>query len=66
MKKIFFVSLSILIATFSSCQDSAAKKINSSNSDVKPIQVNQESSADGPVMTFEKTTHDFWNYKRRR
>ena len=63
MKKIFFVSLSILIATFSSCQDSAAKKINSSNSDAKSTQISQGATADGPVMTFEKTSHDFGTIK---
>lgn len=59
MKKIFFVFLSILIVSFSSCQDSAAKKINSSSAVAKTNQISQEPAADGPVMTFEKTTHDF-------
>ena len=59
MKKIFLVFLSILIVTFSSCQDSAAKKINSSNSDAKSTQISQGATAEGPVMTFEKTSHDF-------
>ena len=59
MKKIFLVFLSILIVTFSSCQDSAAKKINSSSTVAKTDQISQETAADGPVMTFEKTTHDF-------
>ena len=58
MKK-YFCILSILIVTFSSCQDSAAKKINSSSAVAKTNQISQEPAADGPVMTFEKTTHDF-------
>ena len=48
-----------MIVTFSSCQDSAAKKINSSSTVAKTNQISQETAADGPVMTFEKTTHDF-------
>ena len=59
MKKIIFVSLSFLIATFYSCQDNAAKKINSTKATAKTTQVSQEASSGGPVMTFEKTTHDF-------
>ena len=54
MKKIFYVFLSILIVSFSSCQDSAAKKINSSSAVAKTNQVSQVPAADGPVMTFEK------------
>ena len=49
----------ILFGAFISCQESAAKKINGTAT-VETSQVSSsKSTTDGPVMTFNKTTHDF-------
>ena len=61
MKKTLPYILTIFLVAFISCQESAAKKINSSTS-VETIQASSSkssSNSEGPVMTFNKTTHDF-------
>ena len=59
MKNFLSYIILILLAPFISCQESAAKKINGAT----PVETTQASSSkqitDGPVMTFNKTDHDF-------
>ena len=59
MKNFLSCIILILLGAFISCQESAAKKINGT----APVETTQVSSSksntDGPVMTFNKTTHDF-------
>ena len=59
MKNFLSCIILILFGAFISCQESAAKKINGT----APVETTQVSSSksttDGPVMTFNKTTHDF-------
>tara|TARA_B100001989_G_scaffold76844_1_gene52909 strand:- start:2869 stop:3381 length:513 start_codon:yes stop_codon:yes gene_type:complete len=61
MKKTLYYILTIFLVGFISCQESAAKKINSTASVEKTQASSSKSSSDseGPVMTFNKTTHDF-------
>ena len=61
MKKTLYYILTIFLVGFISCQESAAKKINSSASVETTQASSSKSSSDseGPVMTFNKTTHDF-------
>ena len=61
MKKTLYFILTIFLVGFISCQESAAKKINSSASVETKQALSSKSSSDseGPVMTFNKTTHDF-------
>lgn len=59
MKRFFPYIILISLLTHNSCQESAAKKINSTST-VETTQVSSSKSAtDGPVMTFNKTSHDF-------
>ena len=59
MKKLLIFNLILFLIGFTSCQDSAAKKIINTNN-TKSTEVSQATSnTDGPVMTFEKTSHDF-------
>ena len=59
MKNFLSCIILIFLGAFISCQESAAKKINGT----APVETTQVSSSkstiDGPVMTFNKTTHDF-------
>ena len=59
MKNFLSCIILTLFGAFISCQESAAKKINGT----APVETSQVSSSksttDGPVMTFNKTTHDF-------
>ena len=59
MKNFLSCIILILFGAFISCQESAAKKINAT----APAETTQVSSSkstlDGPVMTFNKTNHDF-------
>jgi len=56
MKKILIICLAFSLTTLTGCQDNAAKKINNANTATVPQGA---SSADGPVMSFDKITHDF-------
>ena len=59
MKNFLSCMILILFGAFISCQESAAKKINGTAT-VEATQVSSsKSTTDGPVMTFNKTTHDF-------
>ena len=59
MKKTVSLFLAISLTAFIACQDSAAKKITNAN----PVTTSQSAApvaqAEGPVMTFDKTNHDF-------
>ena len=59
MKNFLSCIILIFLSAFISCQESAAKKINGT----APVETTQVSSSksttEGPVMTFNKTTHDF-------
>ena len=61
MKKTLYYILTIFLVGFISCQESAAKKINSSASveTTQASSLKSSSDSEGPVMTFNKTTHDF-------
>ena len=59
MKNFLSCIILTLFGAFISCQESAAKKINGT-ARVETTQVSSpKSSVDGPVMTFNKTNHDF-------
>ena len=59
MKNFLSCIILTLFGAFISCQESAAKKINGTAA-VETSQVSSsKSTTDGPVMTFNKTTHDF-------
>jgi hypothetical protein len=57
MKKIFIICLALVATTLTSCQDSAAKKVT--NSTTAAATSSAMPSTAGPVMTFDKTVHDF-------
>ena len=57
MKKIFIICLALVATTLTSCQDSAAKKVT--NSTTAAATSSAKPSTTGPVMTFDKTVHDF-------
>ena len=59
MKKILTFCIALNFIVFAACNDNNAKKINSSSTDISPeVSANSNSNA-SPVMTFEKTSHDF-------
>lgn len=57
MKKIFIICLALVATTLTSCQDSAAKKVT--NKTTTAASSSAKPSTAGPVMTFDKTVHDF-------
>ena len=58
MKKILIICLAIIATTFTACQDNAAKKVT--NATITPTPgSNASSDASGPIITFDKTEHDF-------
>ena len=63
MKKLNRIFLVSSLALLVSCQDGAAKKITNAN----PVNTTQASQpavkTDSPVMSFDKTTHDFGTIK---
>ena len=58
MKKILIICLAIIATTFSACQDGAAKKVTNATTTPSPGS-NASSDASGPIITFDKTEHDF-------
>jgi hypothetical protein len=56
MKKLLIVCIAFSIGTFNGCQDNGAKKINNSNSNTSSTPADVSS---GPVMSFDKSSHDF-------
>ena len=58
MKKILIICLAIIVTTFIACQDSAAKKVTNATTTPAPSS-NASSNTSGPIITFEKTEHDF-------
>ena len=57
MKKILIICLVLVATTLTSCQDSAAKKVTNSTTAAATSSANPSTA--GPVMTFDKTVHDF-------
>jgi len=58
MKNLIILCLATSLTFFTACQDSAAKKINNSSNAATPQSAPSPAAA-GPVMTFDKVTHDF-------
>ena len=58
MKKILIICLTIIATTFTACQESAAKKVTNATTTPSPGS-NASSDASGPIITFDKTEHDF-------
>ena len=58
MKKILIICLAIVATTFTACQESAAKKVTNATTTPSPGS-NASSDASGPIITFDKTEHDF-------
>ena len=58
MKKTLIICLAIIAATFTACQDSAAKKVTNATITSAPNS-NASSNTSGPIITFDKTEHDF-------
>ena len=56
MKNLIILCLATSLTFFTACQDSAAKKINNS---INGASTQSAPAAAGPVMTFDKITHDF-------
>jgi len=55
MKKILIICLTIIATTFTACEDSTAKKVtNATTTTPTP-----GSNVSGPIITFDKTEHDF-------
>ncbi len=60
MKKRLIFSLVFTFVLFTACQDSAAKKVNSSGTTSTPAASTAVAKTSGvPAMTFDKTSHDF-------
>lgn len=59
MKNFLSYIILILLASFISCQESAAKKINGTATVENTQASSSKPATDGPVMTFNKTDHDF-------
>lgn len=58
MKKTSIICLAIIATTFTACQDSAAKKVTNATTTSVPDS-NASSNTSGPIITFDKTEHDF-------
>lgn len=58
MKKTLIICLAIIAATFTACQDSAAKKVTNVTNTSAPNST-ASSNTSGPIITFDKTEHDF-------
>ena len=59
MKNFLSCIILTLFGAFISCQESAAKKINGTATVENTQASSSKSITDGPVMTFNKTDHDF-------
>ena len=58
MKKTLIICLAIIAITFIACQDSAAKKVTNATTTPAPSS-KASSNTSGPIITFDKTEHDF-------
>jgi len=58
MKKTSIICLAIIATTFTACQNSAAKKVTNATTTSVPDS-NASSNTSGPIITFDKTEHDF-------
>ena len=56
MEKLLIISTAFFLIVFNACQDNGAKKINNSTSNTPSAPID---ASTGPIMTFEKSSHDF-------
>ena len=59
MKKILIFCFTVIFVFFTACQGNSAKKVNSSNANTPTASAPAIKATGGPVMTFDKTSHDF-------
>ena len=60
MEKLLIISTAFFLIVFNACQDNGAKKINNSTSNTPSAPID---ASTGPIMTFEKSSHDFGTIK---
>ncbi|MDA8993267.1 DUF1573 domain-containing protein, partial [Flavobacteriaceae bacterium] len=67
MYKYILTLLALVTLSLTACQESAAKKVNSTTANTNAAAPSNEASssnsAEAPVMTFDKTSHDFGTIK---
>ena len=67
MYKYILTLLALVTLSLTACQESAAKKVNSTtattNAAAPSNEASSSNSAEAPVMTFYKTSHDFGTIK---
>ena len=67
MYKYILTLLALVTLSLTACQESAAKKVNSTTATTNAAAPSNEASsynsAEAPVMTFDKTSHDFGTIK---
>jgi hypothetical protein len=59
MKKVLIFCFTAIMIFFTACQDTSAKKVNSSNSGTPSSSAPTKKTTGMPAMTFDKTSHDF-------
>ena len=59
MKKVLIFCFTTMMIFFNACQDTSAKKVNSSNSATPSSSAPSKKTTGMPAMTFDKTSHDF-------
>ena len=59
MKKIGILCMLVSFVVFTACQEGAAKKVTNTSTTNATQATPATATADGPVMTFDKTSHDF-------
>ena len=62
MKNISITIFTLISFFFISCQQSASKKVSKSTAKITSTS-NNKTSSDGPVMTFDRVSHDFGTIK---
>ena len=62
MKNISITIFTLISFFFISCQQSASKKVNKSAAKIAST-TNTQTNSDGPVMTFDRVSHDFGTIK---
>ena len=62
MKNISITIFTLISFFFISCQQSASKKVSKSSAKITTTS-NTKTNSDGPVMTFDRVSHDFGTIK---
>ena len=62
MKNISITIFTLISFFFITCQQSASKKVSKSTAKITSIS-NTKTNSDGPVMTFDRVSHDFGTIK---